>query len=212
MWWFDPREHVIDRVITHVHGLVRSRLRHLPYAFEELRPRLRHVPLGEGDHEVGRKIQAAQQFTRACLLIPGDDHTPPLPAQLGQGGPDVVVEIALLQLLPAPGSFACLVLGGDIDAGADQPQRFGVVLAPGDDSADERRERVTGDAQPVRPGCPVTVVSGDGLADVEHDLGARGAARRAVGLRTARRTRMPSASCLNLLSALSRCGAAGLRA
>ncbi|GAB3010934.1 hypothetical protein GCM10023080_091940 [Streptomyces pseudoechinosporeus] len=90
-------------------------------------------------------------------------------AQAREGRPYVVVQVCLVEILAAADRFTCLCRGGEVNTRAGEAYGIGVVPALGDDGADEGRERVPRDTEPVGPRTPVAVIAGDGLADVEND-------------------------------------------
>ncbi|WP_334314259.1 hypothetical protein [Streptomyces gilvifuscus] len=71
-------------------------------------------------------------------------------------------------LTPA-GCLFGVVFGRHVDAGGSEAYTVGVVTALRDQGTDEAGKGEAGDAKPVRPRKPVTVVAGDGLADFGDD-------------------------------------------
>ena len=145
---------VVIQPVTHIQGLGRAERGYLDHFLEEPRIGLGDPPVIRGRDHVGGQAEATQDAARADRLVPGDADPPAVITEAGQRGPDIGVEV----LFPEPLRFA--VIGPllarliQVESGPEKLERLPVVLAARDDRAEDGREHVTRDTQPVGP-CPV---------------------------------------------------------
>jgi len=84
-------------------------------------------------------------------LVVGDDDADTELALSRQRRADGVVQICHVQELTSLYRFAGAAFGGDVDAGSGEAKGVGIVSALSDNRANEGREGVAGDAEPVGP-------------------------------------------------------------
>jgi len=158
---------VVIQPVTHIQDPARPAWGRLDHLLEEARIGLGDAPVIRGGDHVGGQPEIAQKAARAGRLIPRNTDPQARIPEPSQRRPGIWIEIVLAEPF-GPALIGPLLPGlVQVEPRLEDLEGLPVILAARDHRAEDCREHMPRDAQPVRPGPVLPGLIHQDLADIE---------------------------------------------